>query len=250
MEQQNTIPKIIHYCWFGKSEIPETLQRYIMTWEEKLPDYQIIEWNEDNFDIKASNDYVQEAYAAKKYAFVSDYVRLKVLYQYGGIYLDTDIEMIQSPEKLLENASLVTGFETINNLITAFIACEKENPLIYEFLQQYESRHFQLEDGTYDLTPINDKFTELMVKHGLKTDNSRQSLGNGVEVYPYIVFCGQDIENSHVKMDSTTCTIHRFQSSWKKSSLLIKFKYLIVVKGLQKLLGYDRYDRLKQILHI
>lgn len=244
------IPPIIHYCWFGQGEIPQNLQQYMKTWHEKMPDYQIIEWNENNFDIGDSIAYVKEAYAAKKYAFVSDYVRLKALYEHGGIYLDTDIEVLKSPEVLLEGASLVTGFETETNLITAFIACEKGNLFINEFLKQYEMRHFLLKDDTYDLTPINDKFTEFMVKYGLRTDNSRQTLEYGVEIYPYVVFCGQDIENSHPKIDETTCTVHHFQASWNKNSLWVRIKYGIIVKGLQKVLGYDGYDKLKRMLHL
>lgn len=219
------------------------------TWREKMPDYQIIEWNEDNFDVESSISYVKEAYAAKKYAFVSDYVRLMVLYEYGGIYLDTDIEILKSPEPLFENASFVTGFEMPNNLITAFIACEKGNSIIGEFLEQYKIRHFVQEDGTYDLTPINDKFTELMVKYGLQRDNSRQSLDNGVEIYPYVVFCGQNIQNTHPQIEDSTYTVHRFQASWKKTSIIMCIKYKIIVPFIQRMIGYKRYDDLKELLH-
>ena len=104
------IPKLIHYCWFGRGKMPEHLKQYMVTWKRILPDYKIMEWNEDNFDVDSSIAYVREAYAAQKFAFVSDYVRLKVLYDYGGIYLDTDIEMIKSPENLLKDASMVIGF--------------------------------------------------------------------------------------------------------------------------------------------
>lgn len=247
---QHFIPKIIHYCWFGRQKIPENLQKNIETWRDKMPEYEIIEWNEDNFDINSSVEYVKEAYAAQKYAFVSDYVRLKVLYEQGGIYLDTDIEMLKSPEVLLENASLVTGFEMPDNLITAFIASERGNLIIREFLEQYKIRHFVQKDGTYDQTPINDKFTELMMKYGLRTDNSRQSLENGVEIYPYVVFCGQNIKNAHPQIEENTYTVHRFQASWKKANFFKVIKYKIVVPFVQKIIGYEQYDRLKKLLHM
>ena len=103
------IPKTIHYCWFGRGEKPEIVKKCIDTWKDKLSDYEIIEWNEDNFDIN-QNDYVKEAYKAKKFAFVSDYVRVYALYNYGGIYLDTDVEVFKSFDDVLDNESF-WGFE-------------------------------------------------------------------------------------------------------------------------------------------
>lgn len=248
--ERQSIPKIIHYCWFGRGKMPDNLQKYIKTWHEKMPEYRIIEWNEEKFDIDSSIDYVKEAYASKKYAFVSDYVRLKALYDFGGIYLDTDIEVIQNPSALLQNASLVTGFETETNLITAFIAAEKHHYIIGEFLNEYKERHFLQKEGNYDQTPINDRFTSLMTQHGLKKDNSRQTLENGIEIYPYTVFCGQNIENSHPQITNDTYTVHRFQASWKKENLVTRIKYRIIVRLLQKILGYDGYDLLKERLHL
>lgn len=244
------IPKLIHYCWFGRGKMPEHLKQYMVTWKRILPDYKIMEWNEDNFDVDSSIAYVREAYAAQKFAFVSDYVRLKVLYDYGGIYLDTDIEMIKSPENLLKDASMVIGFETETKLITAFIASEKGNIIIADFLNRYATRHFLLENGDYDLTPINDKFTELLVQYGMKINNTRQSIGDGVEIYPYVVFCGQDIENSHLKIEESTCTIHRFQASWVKQSFWVRLKYRVIIRILQKILGCNRYDQVKRKLHL
>ena len=239
------IPKIIHYCWFGGNPIPKNLKNYIDGWKEKLSGYEIIEWNEKNFDIASSIQYVKEAYEAKKYAFVSDYVRLYALKEYGGVYLDTAVEIVKSFDDLLNNASLVTGFETKDSLITAFIACEKDEKHIAEFVESYKNRNFKIAENEYDLTPINTKFTELMSKYGLILNNMRQSLKDSVEIYPYDVFCGFDIENSHAKFTANTCTIHHFECSWKKSSFKIWFKYRVCVKILQKILGIERYDKLK-----
>lgn len=240
------IPKIIHYCWFGGNPIPENLQNYINGWKEKLPDYEIIEWNEENFDIANSIPYVKEAYEAKKYAFVSDYVRLYALKEYGGVYLDTDVEIVKPFEDLLENASLVTGFETKDSLITAFIACEQGEKHIVEFVDSYKERNFKISEGEYDLTTINSAFTRLMLKYGLKLDNSRQSLPGGVEIYPFDVFCGYDIENSVPVVTENTVTIHHFQMSWLKISFWKKVKYRIFVRFLMFVLGTERYNKLRK----
>lgn len=240
------IPKIIHYCWFGRGEKPENILRYISGWHQKMPEYQIIEWNEDNFDINNSIEYVKEAYEAQKYAFVSDYVRLYVLEKYGGIYLDTDIEILKSPEPLFQEAELVTGFEMQKILITAFIACEKSNHIIKEFIALYQELHFKNQRGSYDLTPINNRFTELMRKYGLVLDNTYQILQEKIKIYPYHVFCGIDIENSHQVIGNETYTVHHFQASWKEKSLWHRFKYQILIRVLQKILGYEKYDKLKK----
>ena len=104
------IPKMIHYCWFGGNPLPESTKKYIRTWKQFLPDYKITEWNETNFDIQSAPAYVREAYEAKKYAFVSDYVRVQKLLQYGGIYFDTDVEVVRPFEQYLQGHSMVAGF--------------------------------------------------------------------------------------------------------------------------------------------
>lgn len=252
MEGKNTdyIPHIIHYCWFGKGTIPENQRQYIQGWKEKLPDYQIMEWNEDNFDIETAIPYVREAYKEKKYAFVSDYVRLHALYEYGGIYLDTDVEVRKDPTKLLKGYTMVTGFETEKLLITAFIAVSKKHPIIGEFLNRYKNRRFIMEDGSYDLTTINEGFSYLLEEHGVILNNSLQVLEDGIIIYPYVYFCGIDIENSHPRITEDTYTIHHFQSSWKKMDFKTMIKYKVIVRFLQGILGYDRYDALKKKLHI
>lgn len=246
-------PKIIHYCWFGGGEMPEELKEYIASWKKILPEWEHKLWNEQNFDISNSIPYVQQAYRLKKYAFVSDYVRLCALRDYGGVYLDTDVEIRKSFEPLLNigEEELVTGFETRNNLITAFIASKPDNQIISEFVESYEGRLFEKENDEMDLTPINDRFTELMQKYGLIPKSSEQILCNGrVHIYPYEYFAGYDMENSHPKVTANTYTIHHFQSSWKKMDFKTWFKYKVVVAAIQKVIGYDRYDKVKEKLHL
>src|SRR5699024_8907222 len=126
------IPKIIHYCWFGGNELSKTTKVCINSWKKKLPDYKIIEWNESNFDIN-SNQYVKEAYQAGRYAFVTDYVRLYVLYHYGGIYMDTDVEVLKSLDSFLKHQAF-TGCENEKNSVTGIIGSEKDHEWIKTLL--------------------------------------------------------------------------------------------------------------------
>ena len=128
------IPKIIHYCWFGNKPIPTKEQKCMKTWQNILPEYKIIRWDENSFDIN-SNPFTKEAYRLKKYAFVADYVRLYALTTFGGIYLDTDIEIIRSLDDLLAKHKSFGGFETPNMLQTGVLACEKGNTIFEEFFK-------------------------------------------------------------------------------------------------------------------
>lgn len=240
------IPKIIHYCWFGGGAIPQKLSQYIVNWKKLAPDYQVLKWSEENIELRTMPIYVQQAFERKKYAFVSDYIRLKVLYEFGGIYLDTDVEIRKKLDAVLDKYEFVTGFETENTLITAFIACVPRHPIIKEFLNQYDERKFILDNGEMDLTPINDKFTELMIHHGLQLGNKQQILDGTIIVYPFEYFAGYDMENSHPVITEHTYTVHHFQSSWKSLDFVTWCKYRVVVNLLQTILGYNRYDSLKK----
>ena len=129
----NTIPHIIHYCWFGSAKKPKDVQGFIDSWKAQLPDYTFMEWNESNCDLNQEIEYVKEAYESKKYAFVSDYIRVKKLVEYGGVYLDTDVRIIRRFDKLLKKHDLVIGFQGAGNLGTAFMRYQKisENIGVY-----------------------------------------------------------------------------------------------------------------------
>ena len=240
------IPKTIHYCWFGGKPLPENTKKYIRTWKQFLPDYRIMEWSETNFSIQSAPDYVREAYEAKKYAFVSDYVRIKKLLQYGGIYFDTDVEVVRPFEQYLEGHSMVMGFEGEQTLTTAFIACCEGHPFMEEFEKTYHARHFLKEDGSMDLTVINDGFSRQAGEWGIDlTRNEYQETDEKIAVYPAAVFSAFDIRNWHENPSSVTCTIHHMDASWvdKKGSV-----HIAAIKGLQRILGYERYDRVKGLL--
>ena len=144
------IPKVIHYCWFGGNPLPELAQKCIASWKKYCPDYEIKEWNESNFDLNCC-DYVREAYEAKKWAFVSDVARLYAMVHEGGIYMDTDVEVIAPLDSLLQYHA-VSGFETEHSIPTGLMACEKGNPMFTEFLNEYKTAHFLLPDSSLDQT--------------------------------------------------------------------------------------------------
>lgn len=209
-----SIPKIIHYCWFGKGEKPELAKKCIESWKKYCSDYEIKEWNEDKFDIN-SNEYVRQAYEAKKFAFVADYVRLYVLCQEGGIYLDTDVEIIKPIDKFLENKAFA-GFESRHALLTGVIAAEKNNPWIQDLFSMYKDLKFIDEQGKMDLTTNVVRITELSEKeYGLNLESSHQTLKNGiVTIYPYDYFCAKDYDTDKICITENTHTIHHFSASW------------------------------------
>lgn len=248
-----SIPKIIHYCWFGGNPLPADVQKYIDSWKEQMPEYEIMEWNESNYDIEKSIPYVKEAYAAKKYAFVSDYARIWALYNYGGVYFDTDVCVLKPFEDCLEDASLVTGFESDRSLLTAFIACEMKHPIIKAFLESYQDRRFVTTDGKYDMTVINVGFSRLLEKNGVDLDRDESQvvpISAGTEdvlqpirIYPRDVFCGFDVKNWHTDMTPNTRTVHYMSGSWVDGKMTLKKK---IIKLMHLIIGEKGYDSLRK----
>ena len=177
------IPKIIHYVWVGGNPKPKNIQRCMKTWRKHLKDYKIIEWNENNFDIH-ENKYVEEAYKAKKWAFVSDYIRAKAVYEYGGIYLDTDVLVLDNLEELLDNAAFV-GFENKDNPFTAVFGAQKHHPLLKDMLDYYEDRDFEFNKND-QLAGVNTVSVSdiLKNKYHAQPNNHEQILQTGIHIYP------------------------------------------------------------------
>ena len=244
----NMIPKVIHYCWFGGNPLPEDIRRYMITWRKVLPAYKIVRWSEKNFDISTAPDYVKEAYEAKKYAFVSDYVRVKKLADHGGVYFDTDIEAVKDFSQYLDGKNVVLGFESDRLLTTAFIACRKHDPFISEFEQSYHTRHFLMDNGELDLTNINDVLSEFAESRGLDLDRDEyQELSGGIAVYPRDYFAAWDVKHWHEKRTDNTCTVHHMASSWIEHDIKEKIKWT-VVNFFQRVLGDNGYDVVRSIL--
>lgn len=166
MEVPHQIPKIIHYCWFGKTSLPEDAQRCIASWKKFCPDYEIAEWNETKINLSALPLYVQQAYAAQKWAFVADYVRLYALIRYGGVYMDTDVELVAPLDRFMNQAAFA-GLEDASHVATCVMACEPEFPLFKEFLLQYSNMQFLNPDGTLNTTTNVSRLTDICLERGM-----------------------------------------------------------------------------------
>lgn len=215
------IPKIIHYCWFGKQPLTENVKKCIYSWKKYCPEYKIIEWNEDNFDVN-QNVYCQEAYSVKKWAFVSDFVRLKVLYEYGGIYLDTDVEIVKNMDNLLLHR-FFAGLEAENIMSTAVIGAEQNSKVIAEFLSLYDAIHFIQDDDIYDYTTnvqrlsacVKNKYCRELVKPPIV-------LFKDAVIFDIDFFSVKNIYDGTIKISGNTYTIHHFAGSWFNQKMKIK----------------------------
>ena len=232
-----SVPKIIHYCWFGTGKMPPLAEKCIKSWRKHCPDYEIICWNEENFDF-CQNRYAKEAYDAKKWAFVSDYARLKILFEHGGIYLDTDVELIKPLDPLIQSSGFM-GFDD-NGLISTGLgfACEKGNELVGFLLQDYDDLPFVLADGSYDLTPCPDRNTETMVKHGFEPKKGDQVF-MGIHILPEDYLCPVKYYTGKKLMTKNTFSIHHFCASWTSATAkrTLFLKRIVGVKMYNKLYG-------------
>jgi len=210
---KNKIPKIIHYCWFGGNPEPLLMKQCIESWEKYLPDYELMLWNEKNFDI-VSNIFVKEAYKAKKWAFVSDYVRMFVLYHYGGIYMDTDVEVLKNLDTFLVHDAF-TGFENETLVPTGIIASKQGHPWIHELLNYYTDLSFINVDGSLKTEPNTAIITRITKeKYAFIANNSFQILKDGLVIYPKDYFCPKNYYDDKIRLTENTHTIHHFSGSW------------------------------------
>ena len=216
------IPKRIHYCWFGRGPMPELALRCIESWHKYMPDYEYKLWNDDNFDIN-SVPYVKEAYESKKYAFVTDYVRLFALYTEGGIYMDTDVEVLKPYDDLLDLSGF-TGYEGSKYLppVTGTMASEAGNTWVKEQMDAYDGIHFLLEDGTMDTTTNTTRISEIMKRGGF-VQNGKKQVYKDMHIFPVEYFCPRQTTGEFFLTENTYCD-HHFMGSWdesKKESLLL-----------------------------
>ncbi len=236
------IPKVIYYCWFGKGKMPALAEKCIASWKKYCPDYEIVCINEENFDIN-QNRYAKEAYEAGKWAFVSDFARLKVLYESGGVYMDTDVELLKPIDKLLEESGYM-GFDDNGVISTGLgFACEQGNALIGALLADYDNISFLLPDGTYDLLPCPDRNTKTMQALGMDISKQDQIFMD-IRVLPEEYLCPMKYYTGKKKITKNTYSIHHFCASWispaAKRTLFMK-----------RLIGVKLYDKLYgKFLHI
>lgn len=220
----NLIPKVIHYCWFGRQPLPISVKDCIQSWEKYLPEYEIIEWNEDNFDL-GINSFAKEAYDSQKYAFVTDYVRLHVLYHFGGIYMDTDVEILRSVNQFLVHPAF-SGFENENYIPTAIMGSHKKNKWIEILLNYYENRKFILDDGKFDTTTNVKIISNLSMKNfDVKMNNTFQNVEGVFVLYPKDFFCPKSYKTGKINLTENTHAIHHFSGSWLDSESIKKRKH-------------------------
>lgn len=208
------IPKLIHYCWFGGKEKPDSVKQCIESWKKYCPDYEIREWNESNFDIQA-NDYCREAYEAKRWAFVADYARLYVLYEYGGIYMDTDVEVVRPFDPLLNRNGFLC-FENDDNVSIGTFGVAKHLLLVNDFLQPYKGRHFKRDDGSFDMTTNLKIITQVLVeRYGISLNGKEQVLSGDILVLPMEAFIAKSYLTGWIMRDENTYAIHHYSATWR-----------------------------------
>lgn len=227
------IPKIIHYCWFGRNPLPTSALKCIDSWRKYLPDYEIREWNEDNFDVNIIL-YTRHAYEAKKYAFVSDYARFWILYNYGGLYFDSDVEVIKPFDDIVSNGSFmgmeIDGIKNGSPIAInpgLGIGAEKGHPFYAKVLKGYEQLDFYLSDGKrngYTMIPM---ITDMLVEKGLLANGKLQRVED-IAIYPSCFFNPYNSITGELSLSEETHSIHWYSASWGGSpKYLIQFKRLI-----------------------
>lgn len=220
------IPKVIHYCWFGGNPLPPLAEKCIASWKRFLPDYEIKEWNEQNFDVNII-PYTAEAFQAKKYAFVSDYARFWILYHYGGLYFDTDVEVIKPMGSIIAKGAFMgceQDFKPGIELTVApglGLAVESKHEIYKAILEEYDSFHFLNEDGSNNDKTVVEYVTEILKKHGLRNSPGIQNV-DGINVYPSEYFCPRDTVTKRMHITNNTYTIHHYMASWKDGGFNLK----------------------------
>lgn len=240
------IPKTIHYCWFGRGELTQLAKKCIASWRQFFPDYEIKEWNEDNFDVNCI-PYTADAYKAGKYAFVSDYARFWVLYYFGGVYFDTDVEVIRPMDDVLENGPFM-GFEMLSVRPAVNpglgLATEPGLSLYKAILERFEKMSFLTENGSLNPYTMIPMVTDLLKERGL-TGNGMIEQVSGVSIYPPDWFNPFDDSTGRLRKTENTRTIHWFAKSWMPAEPAWKTK---TKRLLRRLFGTERLTKLGQFL--
>ena len=248
-----SIPKVIHYCWFGGNPLPKSAEKCNKSWQRYCPDYEIKRWDESNFDVNC-NEYCKFCYENKKWAFLTDYIRLKVIYDNGGVYLDTDVELLKNIDDIV-NIGAYMGLQNKTEVATGLgFAGEKGNDFIGENMRYYEN----LTDfSALQSCPIIT--TELLIPYGLKEDDGTIQSVAGINIYPPEYLCPKNERTGLTEKTKNTYSIHHFDASWfekswkegqKKRWRRERIRYIVHIPNmiLMKLLGDKNYAKLKALL--
>ena len=256
-----SIPKVIHYCWFGRNPLPESALKCIKSWKKKCSHYRIVEWNEDNFDVSV-NLYCRQAYENKKWAFVTDFARLWILYNYGGLYFDTDVKVIKSFDDMLDNQCFLGIEKSTRNIQVntgVGMGCEKGNPVVKALMDSYADIPFII-DGKQDITTCTVRNTAVLEKFGYKNEDVLQKL-DSVTVYPSEFFSPMEMESGMIRKTKNTHSIHLYSLSWtskenqerrkrylkelKRKNLIYNIK-ILPNRVMKKAMGEEKYFHIKE----
>lgn len=246
------IPKVIHYCWFGRGKMPKLAEICIDSWKKYLPDYEFYLWNEDTFDVN-SNLFTKQAYESRKFAFVTDYVRLYALYHHGGVYMDTDVEVVKNMDYFLQFPAF-SGFEDEVNIPTGIMASIKGGKWVKFLLSYYDDLPFIKPDGTMHSLTNTATIGKMTKEMGFVPNNQYQCIANEVHIFPKDYFCPKSQISGKIEATENTYCIHHFSGSWmplkKKRMTEVKRKLMRVfgVKNVQFLIELFQLKKLKKHL--
>lgn len=236
------IPKVINYCWFGGNKKNKVAEKCIQSWKKNCPDYEFIEWNENNFDVNMNN-YVKQAYENKKWAFVSDFARLWILYNYGGIYFDVDVELLKPIDDLLNYSCFLASEDNIYINTGLGCAAEKGNILFKQMLDDYNDINFIKDDGSMDLTTCvirNSKSIENNFLNKIADKNTPTVINNNA-YFTKEYFCPYNYINGELTITKNTYSIHWFKASWLPKRT--KFK-ISLIRTMKKIFGEELYNKI------
>lgn len=243
------IPKVIHYCWFGRNPLPESAVKCINSWKKYFPDYEIKEWNEDNFDVNII-PYTREAYEAKKYAFVSDYARMWILYHHGGLYFDTDVEVIKPMDDIVARGPFM-GIEVEATSGAAPLVAPGLGlgvtpglDLYRNILDIYQNLHFLLEDGNFNMYAIVRITSDALSNNGMKATNDLQDVA-GIWIYPRDYFNPLDDNTGKLIITDNTRSIHWYTKTWMKKQNPLR---TWLVRRIHRYFGNNSLAWLKKIV--
>lgn len=240
---KNSIPKVIHYCWFGNNKKSKLIKKCIKSWKEKCPEYTIIEWNESNFNVNI-NEYAREAYDNKKWAFVTDYARLWIIYNYGGIYLDTDVELLKKLDDLLKYDGFFC-FEKDDIINTGLgFGAKKNSKIVKELLDSYNDISFVKEDGSFDLTPcpVRNK-SDLDYYYRQINNSSNISIIDHIVFLPKEYFCPYDVVTGKLNITDNSIAIHWYNASWIDNRKYNKVRSFFA-RRIKRIIGVERFKKI------